>query len=184
MALTAAILDHDKLPDDRPASADKDVLARTQYLLAKYLFLSKHHDASMAVWDAHVKQFSRHIPVSIEAYRWRTESERDSRLSSSILAAVSPNKDKYRASEHQIERARHMYLQAMKEFFLERGDVDGGSEGDRAEEDWQQVQRLWEALQKEEYDYQAKQWRNGQEKKLEWDEQRQRALQQQELRER
>ena len=181
LASSAAILKHDTLVNNRPMSADHNVLARTQYLVSKYIFLSQNRHASLADWAARTKEFSRAIPARVAAFRWKTEDERDDKFSSSILRAVaSPDtQDKFHAQELEIKRSRHMYLKAMKLFFLERGDVDGGSAGDRAEEQWTEAQRLWEALQKEHYDYQERQWKEGQEKKLEWEEKRLRVLQQQ-----
>ena len=114
LASSAAILKHDTLVNDRPASADKDVLARTQYLVAKYIFLSQHPHASVADWVGHASKFSHQIPSRVAAFRWRTEDERDGKFSSSILRAVAPSGDAFRAQEHQLERSRHTYLQAMK----------------------------------------------------------------------
>lgn len=177
LAASAAIIKHDTLLSDRPASADKDVLARTQYLVAKYLFLSERKDATIGDWEARAEAFARDMPHSVRAFKWKTEGELDKRFSSSILHEKSD--DKFRARDHQMERSRRMYLQSMKEFFLERGDVDGGSEGDRAEEEWAEVQRLWEALQQEHYEHQEQQWKAGQEKKLVWEEERLKTLEKQ-----
>jgi hypothetical protein len=174
-----SIMNSDKLINDSPATADKEVLARTQYLVAKYRFLAAREHATVADWHARVKEYSGDIPAQVEAFKWMTEKERENRFSSSILQVVEPSQDKFRAQEQQLERSRHMYLQAMKAFFLERGDVDGGSAGDRAEEEWKEAQRLWEALQQQTYDEQEKQWKDGQEKKLVWEEERLRALEHQ-----
>jgi hypothetical protein len=181
LASSAAILKHDTLVNDRPMSADHDVLARTQYLVSKYIFLSQNRHASLADWAARTKEFSREIPAHVAAFRWKTEDERDDKFSNSILRAVSSpdTQNKFHAQELEMKRSRHMYFEAMKLFFLERGDVDGGSAGDRAEEEWTEAQRLWEALQKDHYVYQERQWKEGQEKKLEWEEKRLRVLQQQ-----
>jgi len=180
LAAAAAIIKHDTLLSDRPASADKHVLARTQYLVAKFLFLSNRKDATISDWDATAQSYARDVPHKVRAFKWKTENERDNRFSSSILHAVAPSDDKFRAQEHQMERSRHTYLQSMKEFFLERGAVDGGSEGDRAEEQWTEVQRVWEALQAQHYQQQEHQWKAGQEKKLVWEEDRLKSLERQE----
>jgi len=179
LAAAEAIIKHDTLLSDRPASADKQVLARTQYLVAKFLFLSNRKDATISDWDATAQTYARDVPHKVRAFKWKTENERDNRFSSSILHAVAPSDDKFRAQEHQMERSRHTYLQSMKEFFLERGAVDGGSEGDRAEEQWAEVQRLWEALQTQHYEQQEHQWKAGQEKKLVWEEDRLKSLERQ-----
>lgn len=86
LASSAAILKHDTLISDRPMSADHDVLARTQYLVAKYIFLSGGNghvkkDVSLADWAARSKEFSREIPARVAAFRWKTEDERDGRKS-------------------------------------------------------------------------------------------------------
>ena len=86
LAASAAMMKKDKLLRDVPASADKDVLARTQYLIAKYLFLSQHADASIADWHARTLEYSHHIPQRVRALKWANENEKDDRLASSFKA--------------------------------------------------------------------------------------------------
>jgi len=83
----SAMMTKDKLLSDVPASADKDVLARTQYLVAKYLFLSQHADASIADWHARTLEYSHHIPQRVRALKWANENEKDDRLASSFKAS-------------------------------------------------------------------------------------------------
>jgi len=52
---------HDKL-FERSKSVDKDVLARAQYLVAKYLFLENHSDASIQDWQEHIRQLASEVP--------------------------------------------------------------------------------------------------------------------------
>jgi hypothetical protein len=79
----------------------------------------------------------------------------------------------------------------MSAFVLQRGNPEAESAGPgtsnngkknnaRAEEEWSEVQRLWEALQKERYEQQQEQWREAQAKKLVWEQQRERVLKKQE----
>ena len=87
LAASAEMMKKDKLLRDVPASADKDVLARTQYLVAKYLFLSQHSDASIADWHARTLEYSHHIPQRVRASKWANENEKDDRLASSFKAS-------------------------------------------------------------------------------------------------
>lgn len=174
----AKAVQHDHL-SERSNSVDTDVLARTQYLVAKYLFFESHKDSSITDWRSHITQLASEVPRSVRAFKWKTENERDERFSSSILHAVSDDDDKFREREDKVERSRHMYFEAMKEFFLTRGATDGGSEGDRAEEEWEEVQRMWQAMQQQQYNQQESQWKDAQEKKLAFEERRLRSLEQQ-----
>jgi hypothetical protein len=178
-AVKAAVsVEHDKLPNDPKSSADTEVLARTQYLVAKYLFLEPRSNASLQDWRDRTKMWLGHVPRAVLPAKWKTATDRDALFSMNILrtvrgvGAAEQAQDKFRVHDHLVERSRRTYLQAMRAFFLERGDVNGGSESDRAMEEWIDAQHLWEAIEHQRYEEQEEEWRAGEEKKLRWEEKR------------
>ena len=174
-------MQHDTLPEDDAelAVADGDILARMQYLVATHDFLTTHGDATLADWHARQAVLLQQLPQDIQDARWAALGDSESELSSHILRAVEGRAgggEAFRVHDHLMERSRKLYLQAMHEFVV---GINGVGEGSRAEEEWREAQRLWEALQDKKVQAEAIMWRKTQSQKLVFDEERLQALTQQ-----
>ena len=173
-------IQHDTLPeDDTEFVPDGDILTRVQYLVATHDFLTTHGDATLADWHARQAVLLQQLPQDIQDARWADLGDSESELSSHILRAVEGRAgggEAFRVHDHLMERSRKLYLQAMHEFFV---GIEGVGEGSRAEEEWREAQRLWEALQDKKVQAEAIMWRKTQSQKLVSDEERLQALTQQ-----